>query len=647
MPFNAQFYLGDYTQKTSNDPKNKTEKNNLVFAQIFSARAESVARAKGAFTRFASIGQPINLNTSTALTSLLAFALAACGGGGGGRSTGSSGSSGPPPDVSARAFNGPIEGATVYIDQGTIGIMDAEDIEIATTGQDGAFIIPGEHIGQPLIISLDGATNHHNPNDKTDNEIYPSGRNAYWRAPQNSEVISPLTHLIAEGIMSEAEIKTRFGLDVSLNLLGFDPSQDGTPAQREAVREAGETVGQILEDLPPKPSKQAVLNAIEAELKPDPPKPKEKPKPKEASDTQSDDAEETETETKSATDEKIVTPKPPVTQPTPAVTPKPSEGGTPPVTPQDVEVAIYENHPLNKAIVDLEGDGSFALSKGYKDNKHFKIDSDGKIWWNKLADYEKPKDKGKDNIYEIKVIHTASDGTKTEVEVEVTVGDIGPERVNEALHASRRKVFGFSPTDLKPEDLPSDYVQHLLGLDVWAMPKTGPLILTWAFSPKPNPTYDALADGTRLDEIRSKIESAMNELENYANIKFIEVEYEKYSTDLKISISNTGDYGGRATVNSITFYAKTIGKPDYSIAIHEIGHFLGLSHPFDADGDWKGDEQYRDDPSSIMSYYRGEKTTRGLQAEDIAALQFLYGAPGTDFEGVESLLINPPEYELI
>lgn len=162
------------------------------------------------------------------LTPLLALALAACGGGGGGGSSATPERPVPneptPPDIAARAFNGPVEGATVYADKGTIGVMDAADVEIATTGQDGSFTIPGEHKDSPLIIALDGATNHNDPTDATDNEVYPSGKNAFSLAPQGSEIISPLTHLIARKIMSEAEIKTRFGLDTKIDLLTFDPA---------------------------------------------------------------------------------------------------------------------------------------------------------------------------------------------------------------------------------------------------------------------------------------------------------------------------------------------------------------------------------------------------------------------------------------
>lgn len=45
--------------------------------------------------------------------------------------------------------------------------------------------------------------------------------------------------------------------------------------------------------------------------------------------------------------------------------------------------------------------------------------------------------------------------------------------------------------------------------------------------------------------------------------------------------------------------------------------------------------------------YNHDWDTEGLQPHDIEALQWLYGAPGTDFAGVESLLINPPDYDLL
>ena len=46
-----------------------------------------------------------------------------------------------------------------------------------------------------------------------------------------------------------------------------------------------------------------------------------------------------------------------------------------------------------------------------------------------------------------------------------------------------------------------------------------------------------------------------------------------------------------------------------------------------------------------MSYASpAQRTQEGLYQADIDALQFLYGAPGTDFDGVESLITTMIEY---
>ena len=90
----------------------------------------------------------------------------------------------------------------------------------------------------------------------------------------------------------------------------------------------------------------------------------------------------------------------------------------------DVAVDIYESHPLNKHIYQADGDGSFTLAAGRLDNDLFRIDANGKVWWNALADYETPLDANRDNGYRIEITHTASDNSVMTTRLDVNVQDI-------------------------------------------------------------------------------------------------------------------------------------------------------------------------------------------------------------------------------
>jgi len=80
-------------------------------------------------------------------------------------------------------------------------------------------------------------------------------------------------------------------------------------------------------------------------------------------------------------------------------------------------------------------------------------------------------------------------------------------------------------------------------------------------------------------------------------------------------------YESQNAFNSTTRFTSNVlwsysdGGPGYNfnrVALHEIGHLLGLGH-----------EQ---DVPSIMNVYYSESLPLGLQADDIAGAQFIYGA---------------------
>ena len=341
--------------------------------------------------------------------------------------------------------------------------------------------------------------------------------------------------------------------------------------------------------------------------------------------------------------------------PPPAVTPPPPPPVEPPVEPepQNSEAAIYENHPLNKPVYEAEGEGTFKLRGA--DKQHFTVDAEGKVWWKAIPDYENPKDKGKDNVYDIAVTHTASDGVTSKTQLSIAVNNIDiesslpPGATVDTKKINPRPFFFIKPTDFTEAQKPSDYARHLLGNEVWKMPKTGPLLLTWSIDLAGSPALQEQAD---IERFRAHIRRVLDEFEAAANLKFVEVTHGTTIGDFYFTVYNQGlgegsstkaAKGGIVLDNDFINGAETDG-PTRALTTHEIGHMLGLTHPFHPEKGWPGNSDYTyaaGSEDSIMSYYyvlgRGSRDT-GLQAADIEALQWLYGAPNTDFAGVENIV---------
>ena len=143
----------------------------------------------------------------------LMLLLAACGGGGGGGGGGPVASASPasppaaPPPAPERAsavsgslYDGPIEGARVYVDVNRNRQVDSEDHLIDdSTDEEGNFEgeIPDRYKGLPLIADNRGA-DHHGSNVQLP---------AFFVAPAGSGVISPLTHIIEMNIVSQSVVR--------------------------------------------------------------------------------------------------------------------------------------------------------------------------------------------------------------------------------------------------------------------------------------------------------------------------------------------------------------------------------------------------------------------------------------------------------
>ena len=305
----------------------------------------------------------------------------------------------------------------------------------------------------------------------------------------------------------------------------------------------------------------------------------------------------------------------------------------------EASIEVYENAPLYKPMeidsVDLQG---YQLTEGYVDNALFTIDAIGQIWWKAAPDYEAPRDGDGDNLYEIELYRTNSTGQTHRVQVDIRVNDLG---TNLAPGEEYAPDITITPNEIPDEHLPRDFVQHLIDGIVWRMPATGPLIITYFIDMTPNIDMTSLGD-----RFQSELGEVLLSLERVANVKFVEVnprdpdEYNDYVPYLKVTVvGGSLSYVSRRSKSTepqdaiIEIATLAISVSPQPIILHEFGHALGLAHTFDESLGWPGNSDYRYSPLSIMSY---NQNVIGLQPADIEALQFLYGAPGTDFMGAES-----------
>lgn len=108
-------------------------------------------------------------------------------------------------DFQVYALDGAIEGAKIYIDINSDGLIDAGDTRIAgTTGADGKILVGGTHKGKDLIVDLGDAF------DIATQETFASGATLRHQLPAESNgatlIVSPISTLITQLMEADAQL---------------------------------------------------------------------------------------------------------------------------------------------------------------------------------------------------------------------------------------------------------------------------------------------------------------------------------------------------------------------------------------------------------------------------------------------------------
>ena len=369
----------------------------------------------------------------------------------------------------------------------------------------------------------------------------------------------------------------------------------------------------------------------------------------------------------------------------------------PPPTPATRNLAreIHENHPLTKPIIDLDGTGVFTMAPvaGAPDNQFFRVDAaTGKIWFvpydpdgngeqdpgdYHLLDAEDDRDVGGDGTYDLRLTRTAPDGTVETIDLALTVQDLPVvnahgetvERTEATRGDSIGMVYHYLRMDsevlkeriagliddwfrdyrsgLTPQETATQtqYLKYLLNGEAWWTPPDGSTLhMSWSLNTK------RLNSQQTIDAARAKVERALAEYEKLLNIDFIEVAHSAESLGvLGFSIHKySGSSGGFANLSQVGGWVSTGLGVHISTYIHEIGHALGLDHPFAYGGGAThtgpprlghfarnpDEEDDQSAPSRSIMTYHSPRDERVITQNDINVLQFLYGIPGTDYHGL-------------
>lgn len=165
-----------------------------------------------------------------------ALTLAGCFGGGGGGNDSTGGGTTAPTTTSGRAVDGYLSGSTVYCDTDKNGRQDSGEVS-GTTDASGNFSLPGACAGVVVVSS---------GTDTTTGYAF----KGLLKGTPGSAYVTPLTTLLADTGLTEAQLNAALGLPAGTSVTSIDPMAAGnevvlqrTLAVQQLVQQVANTMG--------------------------------------------------------------------------------------------------------------------------------------------------------------------------------------------------------------------------------------------------------------------------------------------------------------------------------------------------------------------------------------------------------------------